>query len=221
MIEHRTQSAPEPLDPALRRQSEWILLSIAVVAIASPLQLAFLLWGQHQAPLFPLGGLPLIAALLLASVACGIAMLWRGLAAIARDFSVRDDSEHEQIVIRVIFASIVFDYAMGALSLNPGDPDIATAALAMGIGVVVGWLILLHLMMSPGRSLWRRQLAMLVDLGFLSIYLHFGGGSSAAWFGLYLWLGIGYGLRYGLRPLFQSTALAFIGFSAVIATTPL
>jgi two-component system sensor histidine kinase RpfC len=220
VIEHRTQPAPEPLDPALRRQSAWIVLSIIVVAIASTAQLAYLLWGQHQAPLFPLGGLPLIAALLLGGAACGVVALWRGLDAIARDLSTRDDSEHEQIIIRVIFGSIVFDYAMGALSLNRDDAGIATAALVMGIGVVVGWLILLHLMMSPGRSLWRRQLAMLVDLGFLSIYLHFGGGSAAAWFGLYLWLGIGYGLRYGLRPLFQSTAIAFVGFSAVIATTP-
>jgi two-component system sensor histidine kinase RpfC len=220
VIEHRKQSAPEPLDPALRRRSVLVVLGVAVVAIASPAQLSFLLWGQHQAPFFPLAGFPLIAALLLGSIACGIAALWRGLDAIARDFSLREDSEHEQIVIRVIFGSIVFDYAMAALSLNLGDADIATGSLTMGIGVVVGWLILLHLIMSPGRSLWRRQLAMLVDLGFFSIYLHFGGGSAAAWFGVYLWLGIGYGLRYGLKALFQSTAMAFVGFAIVVATTP-
>lgn len=220
MIEHRTQSAPEPLDPALRRQSAWIVLSIAIVAILTPAQLAFLLWGQHQAPLFPLGGLPLLVALLLGAVASGIAALWRGLDAIARDLSAREDSEHEQIIIRVIFASIVLDYAFGALSFNRDQPSLATGALAMGIGVVVGWFILLHLLMSPDRSFWRRQLAMLIDLGFLSLYMHFGGGSAAAWFGLYLWLGIGYGLRYGLKSLFQSTAMAFVGFSAVVATTP-
>ena len=220
MIEHRTPPAPEPLDPTLRRRSVLIVLAVIVSAIASPAQLAFLLWGQHQAPLFPLGGLPLIAGLLLGGIACGIAALWRGLDAIVRDFSARDDSEHEQIIIRVIFASLVLDYAFGALSLNRDDPSIATGALAMGIGVVVGWFILLHLMMSPGRSMWRRQLAMLIDLGFLSLYLHFGGASAAACFGLYLWLGIGYGLRYGLRPLLHSTAIAFIGFAAVIATTP-
>jgi two-component system sensor histidine kinase RpfC len=220
MIEHRTQPAPEPLDPALRRQTALIALSIAIVAIVSPAQLYFLLWIEHQAPLFPLGGVPLIAALLLGAVSCGIAAVWRRLDIIARDMSVREDSEHEQIIIRVIFGSIVFDYAMLALTINRDDAGVATAALVMGIGVVVGWLILLHLMMSPGQSIWRRRLAMLVDLGFLSIYLHFGGGSAAAWFGLYLWLGIGYGLRYGLRALFQSTAVALVGFIAVIATTP-
>ncbi|MGH7125135.1 MAG: histidine kinase dimerization/phospho-acceptor domain-containing protein, partial [Stellaceae bacterium] len=220
MIEHRTAPAPEPLDPTLRRKSVLLVLCIAFSAIASPALLAFVLWGQHQAPLFPLGGLPLIVALLLGGIACGIAALWRGLDAITRDFFNRDDTEHEQIIIRVIFASLVLDYAIAALSLNREDPNIATGALAMGIGVVVGWFILLHLIMSPGRSMWRRNLAMLIDLGFLSIYLHFGGGSAAAWFGLYMWLGIGYGLRYGLKPLLHSTAVAFVGFSAVIATTP-
>ena len=220
MIEHRTPPAPEPLDPALRRRSVLLVFCIVFSALASPALLAFLLWGQQQAPLFPLGGVPLIAALLVGSIACGVAALWRGLEAITRDLAAREDSEHEQIVIRVIFASLVFDYAMAALSFNRNDPSIATGALAMGIGIVVGWFLLLHLIMSPGRSIWRRNLAMLIDLGFLSIYLHFGGGSAAAWFGLYLWLGIGYGLRYGLRPLFQSTAIAIVGFAAVIATTP-
>ncbi|HKF71928.1 MAG TPA: ATP-binding protein, partial [Stellaceae bacterium] len=220
MIEHRTPPAPEPLDPTLRRRSVLLVLCIALSAVASPALLAFLLWGQHQAPLFPLGGVPLIVALLVGSVACGIAALWRGLDTITREFSAREDSEHEQIIIRATFAGLVFDYSMAALSFNLDDPSIATGALAMGIGIVVNWFLLLHLLMSPGRSLWRRQLAMLIDLGFLSLYLHFGGASAAAWFGLYLWLGIGYGLRYGLKPLFQSTAMAFVGFAAVIATTP-
>jgi two-component system sensor histidine kinase RpfC len=220
VIEHRTQPAPEPLDPALRRRSVLLVLCIALSAIASPSLFGYLLWAQHQAPLFPLGGVPLLAALLVGSIACGVSALWRSLDAIARDFAARDDSEHEQIIIRVIFGSLVFDYAMAALSFNRDDPSIATGALAMGIGVVVGWFLLLHLIMSPDRSIWRRNLAMLIDLGFLSIYLHFGGDSAAAWFGLYLWLGIGYGLRYGLKPLLYSTAIAFIGFTAVIATTP-
>jgi len=92
VIEHRTQSAPEPLDPALRRRSVLIVLGIAAVSVISPAQLAFVLWAQHQAPLFPLGGVPLIAALLLGAIACGIAALWRGLDTITRDLSIREDS---------------------------------------------------------------------------------------------------------------------------------
>ena len=121
MIEHRTQPAPEPLDPALRRRSVLIVLGLAAVAVISPAQLAFVLWAQHQAPLFPLGGVPLIAALLLGAVACGIAALWRGLDTITHDLSVREDSEHEQIIIRVIVANVVFAYGLIVITITPGD----------------------------------------------------------------------------------------------------
>ena len=220
MIEHRTQSAPEPLDPALRRRSVLIVLGIAAVAVISPAQLAFVLWAQHQAPLFPLGGVPLIAALLLGAVACGIAALWRGLDTITHDLSVREDSEHEQIIIRVIVANVVFAYGLVVITITPGEPAAAAASLILGIGLLVSWLLLLNLLLQPGRSQGRRYAAMVADVGFLSAYLHFGGGFAAAWYGFYLWVSIGSGLRYGVRPLIQSIIIGVVGFTAVIVTTP-
>ena len=221
MIEQRTSPSPDTIDPAIRRRASTVVLALAVVAFASPALLAYVLWGLKQASYFPLNGLPLLGGLLVGAAACGVTALWRSLDKIVREFSLRADSEHEQILIRVIFVSIVFDYSLAALSLEPGDPWLVTSVLLLGIGlVVVSWGFLLHLMLRPGQSLWRRRLAMLADLGFLSIYLHFGGESAAAWYGIYLWVGIGNGLRYGLRPLFQSTVASVIGFSSVIATTP-
>jgi two-component system sensor histidine kinase RpfC len=220
VIEHRTQSAPEPLDPALRRRSVLIVLGIAAVAVISPAQLAFVLWAQYQAPLFPLGGVPLIAALLLGAIACGIAALWRGLDTITRDLSVREDSEHEQIIIRVIVANVVFAYGLIVITITPGDPAAAAASLILGIGLLVSWLLLLNLLLQSGRSQGRRYAAMLADVGFLSAYLHFGGGFAAAWYGFYLWVSIGNGLRYGVMPLFQSIIIGVVGFTAVIVTTP-
>ena len=221
MIEQRTSPSPDPLDHAIRRRASTIVLALAVVAFLSPALLAYVLWGLKQASYFPLNGLPLLAGLLAGAAACGVTALWRSLDKIVREFSHRPDSEHEQILIRVIFVSIVFDYSLAALSLEPGDPWLVSSVLLLGIGlVVVSWGFLLHLMLRPGQSLWRRRLAMLADLGFLSVYLHFGGESAAAWYGIYLWVGIGNGLRYGLKPLFQSTVVSVVGFSVVIATTP-
>ena len=219
MIEHRTAPALEPLDPALRQRSILIVLASAVVALLSPAYFAYVLWGQHQAPLFPLSGLPLIAALLLGAAACGVAALWRGLDNIARDLTGREDSEHEQIIIRVIAVNVVFAYSLVVITFAPGAAS-AAACLILGIGLLVSWLLLLNLLIQPGRSYGRRYIAMLADVGFLSAYLHFGGGFAAAWYGFYLWVAIGNGLRYGVRPLFYSIIAGVVGFSAVIATTP-
>jgi two-component system, sensor histidine kinase RpfC len=204
----------------MRRRSVLVVLTLTFVAIFSPAFLVVVLWGQHEAPLFPMNGLPLVGALALGAVACGITALWRGLDTLTRAFSTRADTEHEQILIRVIFVSIVFDYSLAAMNFQPGDGGTAKAAFAMGIGVAVSWVFLLHLMVRPGQMPLRRQLAMLADLGFLSAYLHFGSGAAAAWYGIYLWVGIGNGLRYGLKPLVQSTVVGVASFAAVIATTP-
>ena len=219
MIEHRTAPALEPLDPAIRQRSILIVLASAIVALLSPAYFAYVLWGQHQAPLFPLSGLPLIAALLLGAAACGVAALWRGLDNIARDLTDREDSEHEQIIIRVIAVNVVFAYGLVVITFAPGGAA-AAACLILGIGLLVSWLLLLNLLIQPGRSYGRRYIAMLADVGFLSAYLHFGGGFAAAWYGFYLWVSIGNGLRYGVKPLFYSIIAGVVGFSAVIATTP-
>ena len=220
MIVHRKAAAQEPLDPMIRRHSVLVVLTLSFVSVFSPGFLATVLWGQHAASLFPMDGLPLVGALAAGAVACGITALWRGLDTLTRAFSARSDTEHEQIIIRIIFVSIVFDYSLAAMTFQPGDAGSAKAAFAMGIGVAVSWIFLLHLMVRPGPMPLRRTLAMLADLGFLSVYLHFGGGGAAAWYGIYLWVGIGNGLRYGLGPLVQSTVVGVVGFAAVIATTP-
>ncbi len=220
VIEQRNTPAAEPLDPSLRHRSVLIVLSLAFVAILSPAFLAFALWSRGAQAAFPFTGIPLLAALLLGATACGIATLWRGLDGLARAMVARSDTEHEQIIIRVILVTIVFDYSLAVVCIAPDDVNAATAALTLGIGMVWSWFVLLDLIFRPGRSLWRRRLAMLADLGFLSVYLHFGSGWAAAWYGIYLWVGIGNGLRYGIWPLIQSTTISVVGFLAVIATTP-
>jgi len=219
MIEPR--ATPEPIDPSLRRRGVLVVLGLAIVSLFTPALLAYVLWGLQQASLFPLDGIPLLAAYILGAIACGITALWRGLDTIVRALAQREDTEHEQILIRIVFPSVVFEYSLASLSVTRGDAGEAAAALTMGIGMVLAWLFLLHLLLWPTvRAPWRRRLAMLADLGVLSIYMHFGGAAAAAWYGIYLWVGIGYGLRYGLRPLFQSTIISVLGFAGVIATTP-
>ncbi|MGH6799483.1 MAG: sensor histidine kinase, partial [Roseiarcus sp.] len=219
--EQASAAPAEPFDPYLRRRSVLVVLSLAFVAVFSPAFLAVVLWTENTAALFPLRGFPVVAALLASAAVVGIAALWRGgVETITREFAARKDSEHEQIIIRVIVASVVFDYGVAVVSLMPSESNAAVAELILGGGAWVSWLLLLNLIFSPGPSRWRRRFAMLVDVAFLSSYLHFGGGAAAAWYGFYLWVSIGNGLRYGVVPLVTSTAIGVVGFSAVIATTP-
>ena len=62
--------------------------------------------------------------------------------------------------------------------------------------------------------------ALVIDVGMISVGLHFGGSGNAALFPLYLWMILGNGFRLGIKPLFYAVGIASAGFAIVIATTP-
>ncbi|MDB5396181.1 MAG: sensor histidine kinase [Rhodospirillales bacterium] len=79
--------------------------------------------------------------------------------------------------------------------------------------------IFLHILFRPQRSAIRRHIAMLVDVGTLSLQLHVGGENATVLFMLYLWIVFGNGFRFGITTLFTSMAVAIAGFGGVVATT--
>ena len=58
----------------------------------------------------------------------------------------------------------------------------------------------------------RRVAALLLDIGFLSWYLHIGGEAHSAFFAIYLWIVFGNGFRFGLVWLHASMGVALLGF---------
>src|SRR3546814_3445477 len=90
----------------------------------------------------------------------------------------------------------------------------------MALGVAVAGLFLAHLMFHPGRTVWRRPATMLVDIGFLSLFLHVGGEAVAFWYPIYLWVTFGNGFRYGVPSLIACALLSVVCFALVIVTTP-
>src|SRR5215470_13471186 len=103
----------------------------------------------------------LFAALILFPAAAGILALGRGLGNTAATFAQRGDSEHEQILIRVVIVLLVIAYLMViAVYDHWTAAEIRMPMLAMNFGMVVSWAFLIHLLISPGRSVIRRLLAM-------------------------------------------------------------
>jgi two-component system sensor histidine kinase RpfC len=148
-------------------------------------------------------------------------ILFTGPQTVTKKFAAREDSEHEQIILRLVLMAII----IGALAISGWVfemPKQATDSVAVGcIGMIVSWLFLIHLWNRPGRSVPRRILAMLTDVLTLSAVLHLGGPIAAPWFIIYLWVTFGYGFRYGNRYLFLCEAISVAAFVAVATTTPL
>ncbi|HXV25816.1 MAG TPA: ATP-binding protein [Alphaproteobacteria bacterium] len=192
-----------------------IARALALIAIANLAGLVAMILGERLPA--DLAAASLVVALTLFPATAAIVAKGRGLDKIALAFTRREDSEHEQILIRVVFVFVVIAYlfvvAMSTPTLAAG---LHTPILAMNLGMAISWAFLIHLMLEPGRSITRRLLAMQADLWILTWVLSTGHEITAVWYPIYLWVTFGNGFRYGNRFLLTSAAISLIGFSIVV-----
>ncbi len=131
------------------------------------------------------------------------------------------DTEPEQACIRVAIVTLVVAYLYLA-GVFEGDPTELRVLLhrVMGISVlVVSWGILIAILVSPRKSIVRRAIGMLSDMGYTSYALWGGGAVSSPLFIVYFWVIFGNGFRYGNRYLFAAMTLSVIGFGVVLVTS--
>jgi len=131
------------------------------------------------------------------------------------------DTEPEQACIRVAIVTIVVAYLYWA-GVFEGDPTDLRVLLhrVMGISVlVVSWGILIAILVNPRKSVLRRLIGMVSDMGYTSYALWGGGAIGSPLFMVYFWVVFGNGFRYGIRYLFTAMALSVIGFSVVLVSS--
>ncbi len=211
----------ENLPPAaISRAARWVIIALAFYAVATPLLVA----GVGALKLVPVPSPQFImVGLGLALFGPGLATVTialRGLNVVARDLTIRSDTEPQQAIIRLAIAGAVLVYIAGLGYLGKGG-DTILPLLAVDVpGVLTAWLLLVHLMADPEPSLARRGAAMVNDITLISVFLHVGGPYAAPWFSIYLWVIFGFGFRFGVTALAACAALATAGFAAVVASTP-
>jgi two-component system sensor histidine kinase RpfC len=123
--------------------------------------------------------------------------------------------EHEQALLRVIFAVVIFAHLQ---SIEAGkSAEIREAVLVFsGAFIVFSLLFLAVVFRSREPSETRQLLAMIADLGAVSFGMLMTEETGALFYGIYLWVIVGNGLRYGTKSLLRSYALSVAGFAAVI-----
>lgn len=131
------------------------------------------------------------------------------------------DTEPEQAFIRVVIVTLVVAYLYwaGVFDAEPADGRVFLHRV-MGISVlIVSWGILVAILIDPQKSVLRRLIGMLSDMGYTSYALYGGGAVSSPLFIVYFWVIFGNGFRYGNRYLFAAMALSVIGFSVVLMSS--
>jgi signal transduction histidine kinase len=88
-------------------------------------------------------------------------------------------------------------------------------ACVFALGVAhLGWMLA-----SPGANAARRRAAVLLDMGAVTAGMVLAEETGAVLFGVYLWVAIGNGFRYGRWYLHYAQAFALAGFAVVVGLT--
>ena len=209
---------------ALDGSARKVTVALAVYAVAAPLVVAEILASSlTSAGLGGFGPATFLTALAMTLLGPGLAVMTlalRGHAQIAADLIEHGEGEPQQAILRLAAAGAVLVY-LAVLTLVGKAGTLIVPLLAVSVaGILSAWLLFVHLMAEPSPSTARRGAAMLNDVALVSVFLHIGGAYAAPWFSLYLWMILGFGLRFGAMPLAYGTILSVAGFVAVYATTP-
>jgi two-component system sensor histidine kinase RpfC len=139
---------------------------------------------------------------------------WGGL---KRRLANRPDSEHEQAILRVIIVGLVFAYFVYSAHDSPSQgTEALSGVLISGAALTFASILFASVVIWPGRVISRRLLGMLADLGATSYCMYMAGEVGAPLIGVYLWVTMGNGFRYGVKYVLAATVVSIIGFSAVI-----
>ena len=127
--------------------------------------------------------------------------------------------EYQQAVIRLIILASITVYFSLHYSLI-GDKNILEQPIGfLTIYDVIAIFILITFKFTPDKSHIRRAFTLLSDLTLLSSTLYIGGATATPCFSIYLWLIVGYGMRFGQIYLLAGTIIATVEFSFVLLTT--
>jgi two-component system sensor histidine kinase RpfC len=131
----------------------------------------------------------------------------------------KESGEFQQATIRIIILSAITVYFSVHFTII-GQGNILDQPVGfLTIYDFIAILILGSFKYVPRKSHIRRSFTLLSDLTFLSFTLYHGGEAATFCFSVYLWLIIGYGMRFGQKYLAAGTLIGVTEFSAVLLST--
>lgn len=151
------------------------------------------------------------------------ASLFHGLlgriAGVFRFHNVVAVEDFQQAVIRVVILALITGYFSLHYHLA-GQPSLLEQPIGLlTVYDAISIFILFSFKAYPDVSHLRRMFTLFADLTLLSATLYIGGEAATLCFSVYLWLIIGYGMRFGQRYLAIATIIAALEFTIVLATT--
>lgn len=132
-------------------------------------------------------------------------------------WSTREDSEHEQAVIRIIVGGFFIIYLLLILPAYSDSYTVFSSTFAIiSIFCVGATVVLVWLYIDPSINKIRRLFGCIIDIGCPTIGIWINGDFAIPLFIVYLWVTFGNGFRFGRKYLVCSMVLSLTGFISVV-----
>ena len=140
---------------------------------------------------------------------------------------VVEDSLGELAQAKIRFGMNFFFVILGLVAWY-NDPEIGLAWVITTFLVCLGSASVLYvwakflgqLDAKPGTRVAQRVACIIVDNLAITWLLYFGGNALAGAYGLYLWITIGYGMRFGLPYLYGNQVASLLAFGTITLLSP-
>ncbi len=151
----------------------------------------------------------------------GFSLLPAKVRSIWAQLRARDDSEHEQALIRIGCAFVIYFYLL-AIPHDPAEHDfiVRWVSVIFAVDLVAAVVILAHIIRWPAINPHRRLAAIVVDSLAPTSVMLVGGPSASALYPMLLWIILGHGFRYGRPYLWACAGLSLVLFALVVALSP-
>jgi len=126
--------------------------------------------------------------------------------------AARPDSEHEQVIVRLLVGLALGLYLLPEILVQRAEPHFIVwlGFLAVSAALFVA------IIASPGVSHFRRLVAAALDAGTVTWCMVNFGETAAPLILVYIWSTVGMGFRFGPRMLLVSLAFSVAGFATVL-----
>ncbi len=138
-----------------------------------------------------------------------------GLSNLAQIIRARN-SEQEQALLRVFFASLICIHLLSIFHPHGSTSAEITVLIFSCAWLFFGIIFLIIVFASQKPSKKKQLLAIIADTGAVTFGMLMTEEVGALFYGIYLWVIVGNGLRYGTRSLIIAYLLSITGFISVI-----
>lgn len=149
-----------------------------------------------------------------------LAELRRVEAWLRRRLAGRADTEHTQILIRIVITALMFVYIVSVPLGDDGERIIRQSAIIYSAAVGASLLLFIHLLLRPAPSPTRRFCGIATDAIGVNGAIFVGGDAAMLFFPFLLWSILGHGFRYGRLYLAVSAVSSATLFVLVVMTAP-